>query len=181
MASKIGDRELIMMILQAMNSKNPDVTTSINQIDKLSNSPLSLAAGLEHAAIVEKLLQLGANPNHHHQNKDGIPIIRAVEAKCFEAVKFLVIGGANVNISDAQGNSVLHYAVKSEKVQVVKLLIDSGANVNFRNKRNETPLHWAIQCSKEQINTSLRVEKILLDSGADINATDNFGKSLLYC
>jgi ankyrin repeat protein len=178
MACKNGDHELIMMILQAMTSQNQDVTAAVNQIDKLSNSPLSLAAGLGSAEIVEKLLQLGAKPNHH--NKYGIPIIRAVKAKCLEAIAHLIGAGANINVTDVYGNSVLHYAVRSEKVHIVKLVVDSGANVNARNQWNQTPLHWAIQSSKEQINTSLRVEKVLLDSGVDINATDSFGKLLLY-
>jgi ankyrin repeat protein len=176
-ACKRKDPELIMVMLQAMPFNNPEVTSAVNQIDKSMNCPLSLAAELGNAEIIKKLLQLGADPNHNHIK--SIPLIVAVKTKCFEGLQHLIRAGANVDAVDRLGNSVLHYAVTSEKVPIVKLILDSGAKVNVTNWWNQTPFHWAVSTSKDQINTSLRVEKLLLDFGADINATDNFGKLIL--
>jgi ankyrin repeat protein len=174
-ACESKSHEAITLLLNEMPNHRPDVIKAVNQLNKSSKSPLSIVASLGHPENVEQLLQLGANPNNCGIEEN--PIINATIAKCFLSVQHLIKYGANVNATDSSGNSVLHYAVNSEKANIVKLLLEAGANPNAANKCSQRPLHGAIQRSKSQVNTSLRVERILLDFGADINATDILGKS----
>ncbi|KAI9276495.1 ankyrin repeat-containing domain protein [Umbelopsis sp. AD052] len=173
-ADRKGHTRMVRFLLD-----NKTKRIDVNFKDDEGKTLLHNSCTIHHPDLVEFFLKHGADanlqsadPNNH--NAFGIPIIRAVKSKCLEAIKHLIGAGANINVTDVYGNSVLHYAVRSEKVHIVKLVIDSGANVNARNQWNQTPFHWAIQSSKEQINTSLRVEKLECDQ------RDIFGRSPLH-
>jgi ankyrin repeat protein len=56
----------------------------------------------------------------------------------------------NVNLSNNDGNTPLHYLCRrvaaelgDEQLKLVSLLIAKNANVNLANASNETPLHQA--------------------------------------
>lgn len=58
-----------------------------------------------------------------------------------EIVKQLVRAGADVNLTDDQGDTPLHLAVREHASQETLLtLLDAGADVHARNHRNFTPL-----------------------------------------
>ncbi|KDO25919.1 hypothetical protein SPRG_08860 [Saprolegnia parasitica CBS 223.65] len=48
--------------------------------------------------------------------------------------------GASVHATDANGNTGLHHAARSDVVKAVKFLLDHGADVHARNNDGETPL-----------------------------------------
>ena len=94
---------------------------------------------------------------------------RAIADKKIGLFKMLIDAGAKVKVADQQGNTLLHYVVRSpggtiEKYpadlyldyetrgnrrffsrQLVELLIENGASLSDENNAGETPLDWATQ------------------------------------
>lgn len=71
---------------------------------------------------------------------------------------------------DANGDSLLHFAVQMQDKGLVQLLVDSGANINIKNLANgRTPLFLA--CASKQAE----IVKYLLSKSPDLSITDNNG------
>jgi ankyrin repeat protein len=87
----------------------------------------------------------------------------------YEIVKFLIEKGADINIRDNKGNTLMHYSVLpyGNNPLVIDLLLKKGMDVNGRNRDGETPLHT--------VSTMEGVE-LLIKKGADINAKDEKGR-----
>ncbi|XP_008553344.1 ankyrin repeat domain-containing protein 27 [Microplitis demolitor] len=81
-----------------------------------------------------------------------------------------------LNVSNARGETALHYASAIGLVELVQILLDAGANVNSRTtNKNRTPLH--IACLYSQI----QVVKLLLNCCTiDINVSDYTGDTPLH-
>lgn len=50
-----------------------------------------------------------------------------------------------MNLSNNQGNTALHEAVKGGHLALVELLLQAGALVHMRNKRQRTALDCAVE------------------------------------
>lgn len=80
--------------------------------------------------------------------------------------------GADLNIKDVQGNTLLH-SVIGKDASICKILLEAGAHVDAKNNVGETPL------LKATFKNASRTCKLLLKHGANINATDQNGNTLL--
>ena len=67
-----------------------------------------------------------------------------------EITKYLILKGADLNIQNGQGETILHM-VLSESEEITKYLIEKGADVNVKNRNGETVLHRAIQNNHYEI------------------------------
>lgn len=90
------------------------------------------------------------------------------------AIMRLINDGADVNMRDSFGNTLLHYAMYKKAVEA---LIKAGVDVDARNIFGNTPLHY----NSQGHNSSMQYEKvsILIDAGADVNIRNNNGKTPL--
>lgn len=89
-------------------------------------------------AVVEALLEAGANPNlrdpvlgltvGHDAAREGFP----------DTVRALLAHGADVNVTDARGNLPLHLAARQGHVDVVRLLIRRTAQPGTPNGQGLT-------------------------------------------
>jgi ankyrin repeat protein len=63
-------------------------------------------------------------------------------------VKVLLEQGANINLTDKNGQNALHIALQNSEVnmRIIKLLIDKGIDVETKDKKGRTPLHFC--CSR---------------------------------
>ena len=91
-------------------------------------------------------------------------LVAACMAGCTRAARLLVSKGADVNRSDAKGNSPLCVAIKKQSSQLVTLLLNAGADPNTANNKHETALYLA--CYWEHFE----IASMLNDAGADTNS-----------
>lgn len=80
----------------------------------------------------------------------------------------------DINFTDSNGFSALHYAAKYGLDELCKILLLHKANINCTNKKGQTPLHISA------LNNKTHVIRLLLDSGANINAIDFAGNTPLH-
>lgn len=90
----------------------------------------------------------------------------------FEAARYLVLKGADVNLPSRNGFNVypLHSAVAGNYTDVSRMLIESGADVNVKQQMGVTPLHSAAQ------NGNLELIILLLEKGAAVDVRMEGGK-----
>jgi ankyrin repeat protein len=89
--------------------------------------------------VVIMLLRLGARIS---ENGDSA-LFTAVRAGLLNLVKILLISGANVNVLDPEGYSILHWACFRMNTLMVRLILQVGnfaLHNNDRNKKRISPL-----------------------------------------
>ena len=101
------------------------------------------------------------------------PIIQLVKEADHAALSALVANGADVNVTEGDGATALHWAAHRNDVESVHLLIKGGADVNIANALNVTPLWLAAT------NGNAELLKLLLDAGADPSVSLRMGETPL--
>jgi len=81
-----------------------------------------------------------------------------------EAVRTLIQQKANVNASQSDGTTALHWAVRTDDLETADLLIRAGAKISAANHDGATPLLLA------SINGNAAMLERLIKAGADPNA-----------
>ena len=71
-------------------------------------------------------------------DKGEFPIITASKSKYIDVIRLLIDAGANVTVTDNNGNTPLMICVSS--LSSLKILINAGANLNLKNNRGFTAL-----------------------------------------
>ncbi len=104
---------------------------------------------------------------------DSKSLIDAVNDNDLEMVKLLIKCGADANIKNENGETVLICAIKKRNTDIVKYLISHGADVNAKDNNGDTPLICAVK------KKSISMVKHLIEHGADVNAKDNDGDTPL--
>ena len=89
------------------------------------------------------------------------------------AVRSLLDQGADVNASQVDGTTPLHWAVYHDDLEMTRLLIAAGARVSVRNRYGVPPLSLACQ------NGNAALVELLLNAGGDPNAALAGGETLL--
>ncbi|HUF74544.1 MAG TPA: ankyrin repeat domain-containing protein [Gammaproteobacteria bacterium] len=102
------------------------------------------------------------------------PLLEAVRAGDSVAVRRLLEDAAfDANVAEADGTSVLHYAVERNDAELVDRLLDAGANADARNRYGVSPLYIAA------LNGNAGIVSILLDHGVDPNTALPEGETVL--
>ncbi|MBQ6657477.1 MAG: ankyrin repeat domain-containing protein, partial [Ottowia sp.] len=170
---------------------------SFSTFGNLVVSPLLLEAGANVNAAANDgetvLMRLGSYGNELESNEK---VIRIIAQYCFgieasqesgvsytavqqelsaKLIKLLLDAGANIDASDKDGRTALHYATGSSlfpNTYAIKPLLEAGANINARDNEGRTPL-LGFFCSDDKI------KQLLIEAGADVNAADNKGRTAL--
>jgi len=100
-------------------------------------------------------------------------LIDAARTSNSAAVQALLRQRVDVNASEPDGTTALHWAARLEDLQTAELLIRSGANVKAVNRYGVSPLHLA--CT----NGNSAMVEALLKAGADANAALPDGETVL--
>ena len=94
----------------------------------------------------------------------NVPLIRA-----------LINAGADVNVTDADGDTPLMLSAMASKKETIRLLLDKGADINARTSEGTTALYCAVP------NMDVSIPQILVARGAMVNATGTRATSPLAC
>ncbi|MBI2522522.1 MAG: ankyrin repeat domain-containing protein [Bdellovibrio sp.] len=122
------------------------------------------------AELVEKLLVLGANPNHLAQSGQTA-VHYAVLGGNKEILTMLIGAGANINVVDNNQHDPLFLAIKKNDYIMADILISHGAKLDNKVEGNSY-LFWAMQLGQ------LSIFNRLLAAGADPKVRNVAGKDL---
>jgi ankyrin repeat protein len=106
-------------------------------------------------------------------NGDHSPIADAAEKSDRAAIRSLLKQHADVNVSQPDGMTALHWAARLDDAEAVKLLLKSGANVTATNRYGVAPLSLACE------NGNAEIVELLLAAGADPHTTLRGGETAL--
>ena len=160
-----------------------DGGTDVNEWSDRRVSPLHVAAGHLHVALVELLAEAGADVGAIDREYGATPLHWAVGNSEFDegevattaaVVRALVAAGSNPDARDRSGLTPLHWAARDGHSETVRLLVESGADVNARSPSGTTPLHMAAE------RGSSTMVDALLEAGADPNALASDGHTPLH-
>ncbi len=101
------------------------------------------------------------------------PLADAAEKKDRAKAAALLKQAADVNASQADGMTALHWAAYHEDVSFVRQLLKAGAHAKAANRYGVTPL--SVACT----NGNDEIVVLLLEAGADANATRRGGETVL--
>ena len=116
---------------------------------------LHLAAAGYRVEIVRQLLAAGADPNAATNHRGSSPLHYAADGfitgpvwdakRQVETIRVLLDKGADVHLTDKNGATPLHRAVRTRCIAAVRCLLKAGADPRARNKPGSTPFHLAVQ------------------------------------
>ncbi|KAL8592133.1 Poly [ADP-ribose] polymerase tankyrase-2 [Nucella lapillus] len=156
-AAKAGDMELVKKL----------VTTNVHavncrDVDGRHSTPLHFAAGYNRVAVVEYLLEHGADV--HAKDKGGlVPLHNACSYGHYEVTELLIKHGACVNVADLWKFTPLHEAASKGKFEICKLLLKHGADANKKNRDGHTPLDL-VKEGDQDVADLLRGDAALLEA-----------------
>lgn len=119
--------------------------TAINQgnPNDYNRSPLHYASLRGHEALVELLINYGADVNFTDSYKSS-PLHKAAYSGHIKIVEYLLSQGANINARTCLVNTPLHKAVANCQLGTVRFLMEKGADRHVKNYKQQTPLDIAI-------------------------------------
>ena len=171
-AAESGDHEKVDSLLK--HGANP------NEFDANHRTPLHEAVDAGSLETVDRLLQAGANPNQQDAYLGHSALHRAVQAQSHPIAERLLKSGANPNLSDGEGDTPLHSALKDtlhkdKQLAVVDTLLAHGSNSDLPDRlAKSTPLHVAVA------GDNFKALGRLIEGGANPNARDGAGYTPLY-
>ena len=164
-AAKAGDLDNVRRILTGSSGSAGGVSPQLvncRDLDGRHSTPLHFAAGYNRLAVVEYLLQHGADVQA--KDKGGlVPLHNACSYGHYEVTELLVRAGASVNVSDLWKFTPLHEAAAKGKYDIVRLLLKHGADAGKKNRDGHTPLDL-VRDGDQDIADLLRGDAALLDA-----------------
>src|SRR5215467_15064956 len=73
----------------------------------------------------------------------GVSLVDAIKKSDAAAVRTLIAQNANVNATEVDGTTPLHWAAHLENIDAANQLVRAGADVNAQNRYGVTPLSEA--------------------------------------
>jgi ankyrin repeat protein len=111
---------------------------------------------------------LGDNDNR------ALELIAALKAGDSQTAEVLLDGVSNIDASEPDGTTALHYAVLNNELDLVRSLLKKNADIHARTRYGITPIYLAAQ------NGSAEVMKALLQAGANANEQYREGETVLH-
>nr|XP_056722358.1 ankyrin repeat and SAM domain-containing protein 3 [Euleptes europaea] len=161
-AASIGQQEVVQACIQCGS-------LDLNRRNRGGWTALMYASYIGHGAIVQLLLEAGANLNV--PTPEGqTPLMLASSCGNEKVADLLLQQGAELEMKDIHGWTALFHCTSAGHQQMVKFLLDNGANANCREPLcGYTPLMEAAASGHEII------VQYLLNHGVRVDMRDNTG------
>jgi Ankyrin repeats (3 copies) len=154
-ASFEGHRTIVDALIEAkahVDSTANDLTTSLHW-----------ACYTRRRAVVQNLLESGANPNRTDRQGGKTSLHYCCRNSCEEILAMLIASGASVNAKTLKGETPLMIAAQQGHMPSVRLLLSHGANVLAAADNGASALDYCL----ERHHTAVARE--LLQHGATVN------------
>ncbi len=189
-AAHFGHLDIVKILIQ--------MNCDIDAKDSSNRTPLTETIRDKHSNVAEYLIDRGADVNIITKDKytalywaifndmaDTVKLIiksgidkqilqsefaYALRKANMEVVEAFIVAGADVDILDEQGYTVLINAVHSGNLNLVKKLVEMGLNVNQPNDEGWTPLLHSME--------NPDITKFLYEHGADPCVKNNRGDTV---
>ena len=168
-AANYCHHEISLMLLK--NGSN------VNLKDSELKTPLHFAIESGSCAVIEYLIDYGANIKYLNTSTKDSPIHFAVKQNsqiAEDVIKLLIEKGVEINAQDYLCRTPLHFAINNENEETALCLIRLGADVNLQDCEMKTPLHYAVK------NVMVSLIENLIDRGANINVPDCLHNTPLF-
>ncbi len=147
-----------------------DAKANANAPDNNGRTPFHAAVAAD-ARDVFNILKMHHATNINAKTFDGTtPLILAARLAIEGMVEELIQLDADVNDTDKNGKSALHWAASVNNIPAVNILLAGGAFRNAKDRKEETPLFLA--CREGHFQAA----KALLDHCADMDITDHMDR-----
>jgi len=125
-----------------------EMDVRIDILDSQGRNSFLIFYERQNFAMAYKLAEKGANINQKDSNCISA-LQHAFNRKQYNEIGRLVGIGADINLTDTKGRTLLHQAVNMSSAtadasfETEQLLIDLGININQRDHKMRVPLHYA--------------------------------------
>jgi len=137
---------------------------AVNSRDRLSRTPLHLAAWAGHVEVVRCLCKHKADVGAAAMD-DTAAIHFASQKGHIEVVRELLAAGATVKAKNRKGFTALHFAAQNSHLDLVKYLVKKGVDVTAKTKGGQTALHVA---DNDDVRAFLKECEQSLKKGAEL-------------
>ncbi|MCT4635511.1 MAG: ankyrin repeat domain-containing protein [Rickettsiales bacterium] len=151
--------DYIIQFVRSNSDQSNEWKTALNTKDKDGLTLLHYAAKKEDLETIEKLVELGADPNA--KNKHGTTALHYAATKGeAKAIKDLVDLGADINDQNDHKMTALHYAVVNKKIESIGELLELDADPNIKNNKGKTALEsLSPELHNELVNHLAKTDK----------------------
>jgi len=167
-----------------------------NAEDRWQRRPLSMAAQYGDAALVQQLLDRGAEVDAGRSQLT--PISHAAARGAHEIVELLRGAGAAISavtsaylgdrravaksdlVVDEDGTPLLLHAAQSLNAAIARDLLNRGANASATDRFGETALHRVADLRRTDGPKAARVAMLLIERGAVVDACNRDGVTALH-
>jgi ankyrin len=159
--------------------------------NRFGATPLSLACTNGSAAMIERLVKAGEDPNAVVSDVGDTALMLAARTGKPDALKALLDAGADPNKTNTEGQTALMWAAAEKNAAAVKTLLERGADVNAQTHKLPAPTPFQLIFSAPfpaggmtallyaARQNDLESAKILLAARAKVNETSADGSSPL--
>jgi uncharacterized protein len=120
--------------------------------------------------LIAVALLVGLGVTIAGQSRTLLDVVKAGDAG---AARTLLARGGDPNSADADGSTVLHFAVENDETELTQALLTAGARARVANRHGVTPLHLGAT------NGNATIVQRLLAAGADVNGATPGGETPL--
>ncbi|XP_029905339.1 DNA-binding protein RFXANK isoform X2 [Myripristis murdjan] len=126
----------------------------LNKQDERGFTPLMWAAAFGEKAVVDFLLEKGADPKIIARERESA-LTLASSGGFVDIVKSLLGHGVDINTYDWNGGTPLLYAVRGNHIRCVEALLAKGADLTIESDSGYTPVALAVALGHKKIQKVL--------------------------
>ncbi|WP_347292251.1 ankyrin repeat domain-containing protein, partial [uncultured Brachyspira sp.] len=166
------NREMFKLLVENGFDLESRIDGGEHSPDDYDYTPLMIAAAINDYDMVKFLVEKGADVNaktHFEYSSVVTPLLLSLDYEHIESrydenssvAEYLINNGADINVTNEDGETPLMYASKVHNIKVIELLIQKGADINAFDNYGNTALIYGVN--------NLETVKLLVENGADVN------------